>query len=351
MEIYVLAVAAIAILCLWLRYVVRVVPVGKAAIKEQFGKFHSVASSGVYFILWPINSFKTIYWTSYGQDNQKVIVNTDVVTRNSTQMDIPPITCYTQQYINVKIDGTLMYTVTNLEKAVYETDDVLNLFYQNIQQATKTVISSKNVNELRTIPRDQLANEIYDTIIKDFNENDYGVRIDKMLIQEICIDNKLEEESRELAKQARQNKLLIDKERACALLEETKAENEHTRQQNELQRKNDIEFAKIEQQRKIAFEKAKFEGEKQKNKIELEREALEAELHQRIQKAETDAKERQLKVESERFTPEQFIELERIKGLHAIASNDSSVVYAPTADWIPQKILGLALEPNNKKIK
>lgn len=52
-------------------------------------------------------------------------------------MDLPPVQCVTKDQIQVSLDGTLIYNISKPQVAVYETDDVLNMFYQCTQQAIR----------------------------------------------------------------------------------------------------------------------------------------------------------------------------------------------------------------------
>jgi regulator of protease activity HflC (stomatin/prohibitin superfamily) len=65
-------------------------------------------------------------------------------------MDICPIKCLTKDQIQLTIDGTLMYHISKADAAVYETDDVLNVFYQTAQQATRTAISALLASEMQS---------------------------------------------------------------------------------------------------------------------------------------------------------------------------------------------------------
>ena len=117
-----------------------VIPPRNLAIQETLGKFSQILYPGFHFVAWPLATLRRIRWTYFGQEGEAHVISGTTIPFQNTQMDIPPICGFTKNYIETTVDATVMYHVSDPQKAVYHTDDVLNMFYQCIVQETKNLI-------------------------------------------------------------------------------------------------------------------------------------------------------------------------------------------------------------------
>lgn len=340
-----------------------IIPPRVLAIKETLGKFDRVLYPGFHLIMWPFSSLRTIRWTYFGQNGQRRVVGGTHIPFQNTQMDIPPIKGYTKNYIDAAVDGTVMYHVSDPQKAVYHTDDVLNMFYQCIVQETKNVITQHTSADLQQKPPNVFGEMIMDAVKERFPSKDTGISIGQFIIQEITVDDQLRKENQKIASQARQHEILIEQEKSKAELLSVQTKIKHDREIEQAERQSEqtvlkakiayeAKLKEIEFKRKLQEEQDASEKAKQAARLEREQLQLQAELDAQIKKAEAEAKRRELELQSDGFTPEQRIELERIRGLNALAAKETvTKVYAPSAEWIPREMIGLAVEPSKKRQK
>jgi len=319
-----------------------IIPPRKLAIKETLGKFSNILYPGFHIVAWPLSCLRTIRWTYFGQNGKARIVGGTMIPYQNNQMDIPPIQAFTKNYIETSLDGTVMYHISDPQKAVYRTDDVLNIFYQCIKQETKALIMNHTSAELLQKPPKLLGQSIVDAVTEIFDPEVNGITISNFTVQDISVNDQLRLENQKIASAARQQEILIEQEKSKAQLENLQLQIRHDREVEKARITYEAELKEIEFQRKLQQEKDDAERARQTARIEREQQELQAKLDAELKTSETRAKQRALELESDGFTPEQRLELERIRGLNAVAANEKvTTVYAPSSEWIPRNMIGL----------
>lgn len=256
----------------------KVIPARRVAVQERFGQFHRIIYPGVHFVIWPFDTLKTVHWSYIDQNNRTVVKDTDLISTQICQMDIPPIKCICKDRVKVTVDATVFYNIVDVRKAVYDSDDTLNRFYQRVIKALHQVVKDVDNENL-------FFDEIGESICKIVNAEEGPIQLERFDVQEKNIDDtKVVEINEEIYAQTRAK---------------------------EVNRTHyDLEMDKLEHERKV-----------QAARIEMELDLAKAEAEKR-------------KLEWEGLTFEQRLELERARGLNAIAAAGvEKVVFAPYEHW------------------
>ena len=261
----------------------KIIPARRVAIEERLGRFYRQLNPGWYWVWWPFSRLRAVRWTYINQKGNLVIMDTDHLSRERVQMDIPPIKCLSKDKMRVTVDGTVMYTITDVPNAVYETDDTLNLFYQRVTQAVHQSVAKFAAEELTSM-KDDVTASIEETV----NDAKFPIRLHAFVLQEVRMDARILEANQEIYAQARQQKMRI----AAVQAEQELKGFERV-----------AELAELEHER-----------EKQAARIAMQLEYSKAEKEKRdMQWAD--------------FTVEQRIELERVHAMAAIGSDAKKIVY------------------------
>ena len=252
-----------------------VVPARKVAIEERLGRYYRTLTPGWYFVVWPLSYLRTVNWSYVGQNNTRVKSSMhDLISINREQMDIPPIKCLTKDKIQVTVDGTVCYTITDPRKAVYESNDALNLFYQRVVQAVHRAVAKFEEGEL-------LSEDVARLIEEIVNEDEEPIRLAEFVLQKIEMDQRILDANEAIYASARQQKMML---------------------------------SQLQAEEELSKERRRIETEQLKHDLE-------------VAKVRADARA------LDGFTAEQRIELERVKAFAGVMGSAEKIVYAPADFW------------------
>ena len=133
---------------------VKVVPQSETRVIERLGRFHSVLSPGLNFIIPFIDRPKTIYTrraeTAIGD---RVIVRTTATTiidLREQVYDFPSQQVITRDNVTTEINALLYFQITDPKKAVYEIDNLPNAIEKLTQTSLRNVIGELELDETLT---------------------------------------------------------------------------------------------------------------------------------------------------------------------------------------------------------
>lgn len=128
---------------------IKLIPSRRAAIVERLGRYNRTLLPGINFIVPFIESVPNINWTYRNQQDQLVHKSSAMVATCVQQMDIPPVKCISKETTPIDVDISVMYQITNLRDAVYNSNDSMNMFYQAVHQSVRDVCSRFMVEDLQ----------------------------------------------------------------------------------------------------------------------------------------------------------------------------------------------------------
>lgn len=238
------AVTIVAFGFFFLKYLV-IIPARKVVVLEELGRFKKVLWPGVHFVFPFIQSTKNYHWTYPSQQGNVVSLQGPLISFENAQMDIPPIACLTNDQIQMKVDVTIMYSISAPEKAVYETDDVLNLFYQRVQTVVRSVCNKKDACDVTLSKFETLTQIMIDEINSGLKNK--GILCTQLILQGITIDPAILKANEDIYIQKRQQAMLMENEKA---VHNRKIKSlEYQAEQARLQNQIDMESAEQEAKR------------------------------------------------------------------------------------------------------
>lgn len=176
----------LAIVFLFFRFIV--IPPFKVSVCANLvtGKFTRILKEG-YNLLQPLEYVKTTHWTYVDQryEINDVIMQTLPVL--GSQIDIAPIECQTSDNQVVSIDTLVVYRVHDPQKAMYMSEDPLNLLYQQIISGIRKQVVQYQHDAL-TRNETNICKAILTQIAEEWTPT-YGLAIERLEIQGISFDD------------------------------------------------------------------------------------------------------------------------------------------------------------------
>lgn len=164
---------------------VKVVPQSETRVIERLGRFHSVLSPGLNFIIPFIDRPKIIYTRtiqSVGGRPVVRMVSTSVIDLREQVYDFPSQQVITRDNVTTEIDALLYFQITDAKKAVYEIDNLPNAIEKLAQTSLRNVIGELELDETLT-SRDTINSKLQ--VILDDATNKWGVKVNRVELQDI----------------------------------------------------------------------------------------------------------------------------------------------------------------------
>ena len=165
---------------------VKVVPQSETRVIARLGRFHSVLSPGLNFIIPFIDKPKTIYTrrVEQGMGGRHVVrtVATTVIDLREQVYDFPSQQVITRDNVTTEINALLYFQITDPKKAVYEIDNLPNAIEKLTQTSLRNVIGELELDETLT-SRDTINTKLQ--AILDDATNKWGVKVNRVELQDI----------------------------------------------------------------------------------------------------------------------------------------------------------------------
>ena len=164
---------------------VKVVPQSETRVVERLGRFHSVLSPGLNFIIPFVDRPKVIYTRkveTYGGHNIARAITTSVIDLREQVYDFPSQQVITRANVTTEINALLYFQITDPKKAVYEIDNLPNAIEKLTQTSLRNVIGELELDETLT-SRDTINSKLQ--VILDDATNKWGVKVNRVELQDI----------------------------------------------------------------------------------------------------------------------------------------------------------------------
>ena len=164
---------------------VKVVPQSETRVVERLGRFHSVLSPGLNFIIPFVDRPKVIYTRkveTYGGHNIARAITTSVIDLREQVYDFPSQQVITRDNVTTEINALLYFQITDPKKAVYEIDNLPNAIEKLTQTSLRNVIGELELDETLT-SRDTINSKLQ--VILDDATNKWGVKVNRVELQDI----------------------------------------------------------------------------------------------------------------------------------------------------------------------
>ena len=164
---------------------VKVVPQSETRVVERLGRFRSVLSPGLNFIIPFVDRPKVIYTRkveTYGGHNIARAITTSVIDLREQVYDFPSQQVITRDNVTTEINALLYFQITDPKKAVYEIDNLPNAIEKLTQTSLRNVIGELELDETLT-SRDTINSKLQ--VILDDATNKWGVKVNRVELQDI----------------------------------------------------------------------------------------------------------------------------------------------------------------------
>lgn len=182
----ILAVAVLILAIVIISAGVKVVPQSETRVVERLGRFHSVLSPGLNFIIPFVDRPKMIYTrsiqNSIGGRPVVRMTATPVIDLREQVYDFPSQQVITRDNVTTEINALLYFQITDPKKAVYEIDNLPNAIEKLTQTSLRNVIGELELDETLT-SRDTINSKLQ--VILDDATNKWGVKVNRVELQDI----------------------------------------------------------------------------------------------------------------------------------------------------------------------
>lgn len=164
---------------------VKVVPQSETRVIERLGRFHSVLSPGLNFIVPFIDRPKTIYTRrveTVGGRQYVRMVATHIIDLREQVYDFPSQQVITRDNVTTEINALIYFQIVDPKKSVYEIDNLPNAIEKLTQTSLRNVIGELELDETLT-SRDTINSKLQ-TILDDAT-NKWGVKVNRVELQDI----------------------------------------------------------------------------------------------------------------------------------------------------------------------
>ncbi len=165
---------------------VKVVPQSETRVIERLGRFYSVLSPGLNFIIPFVDRPKTIYTrrveTGVGGRVFVRTTATTIIDLREQVYDFPSQQVITRDNVTTEINALLYFQITDPKKAVYEIDNLPNAIEKLTQTSLRNVIGELELDETLT-SRDTINSKLQ--VILDDATNKWGVKVNRVELQDI----------------------------------------------------------------------------------------------------------------------------------------------------------------------
>ena len=182
----ILAVAAVLLAIVIISAGVKVVPQSETRVVERLGRFHSVLSPGLNFIIPFIDRPKMIYTrrieTNVAGRTMVRMTATTVIDLREQVYDFPSQQVITRDNVTTEINALIYFQITDPKKAVYEIDNLPNAIEKLTQTSLRNVIGELELDETLS-SRDTINSKLQN--ILDDATNKWGVKVNRVELQDI----------------------------------------------------------------------------------------------------------------------------------------------------------------------
>ncbi|MCM1028479.1 MAG: SPFH/Band 7/PHB domain protein [Pseudoflavonifractor sp.] len=165
---------------------VKVVPQSETRVIERLGRFHSVLSPGLNFIIPFVDRPKVIYTrrieNSVGGRTVVRTVTTPVIDLREQVYDFPSQQVITRDNVTTEINALIYFQITDPKKSVYEIDNLPNAIEKLTQTSLRNVIGELELDE--TLSSRDTINAKLQGILDDAT-NKWGVKVNRVELQDI----------------------------------------------------------------------------------------------------------------------------------------------------------------------
>ena len=184
--VIIFAIVAVVLAILIISAGIKVVPQSETRVIERLGRFHSVLSPGLNFIIPFVDRPKTIYTRKVerlatGHYMARTVATTVIDLREQVY-DFPSQQVITRDNVTTEINALLYFQIVDPKKAVYEIDNLPNAIEKLTQTSLRNVIGELELDETLT-SRDTINSKLQ--VILDEATNKWGVKVNRVELQDI----------------------------------------------------------------------------------------------------------------------------------------------------------------------
>ena len=228
------------------------VPGGHKAILEYGGR-RKILEAGIHFVIPVIQKLKVIKWSrieEYRDSGNKshtrdVTLETSFIPLHEQKYDLCKTEVVTKDRIVVGVNGVIYFKIVDVEKAVYNIDDIYQALSVVVDVTIRDYTCKINLEDVFE-HRNEYAAAVMGNL--ESNEDDWGIEITRFDIQEIVLSDELERITEEN---------LINDRKSSAKIRSNEIENKL--QMAKVEKDAQIQLLREQTANEIAIKKKEYE--------------------------------------------------------------------------------------------
>ena len=208
MEFIVLLVLAILVI-IFIAKGLRVVPQQSVMIIERLGKFQSVLTSGLNWVIPFIDAPRRIRWRTARRTEDGVYYIEEerkFIDLRENPYNIPQQNVITKDNVGVLIDGLIYFQIADASKAVYEVTDLFQAIEKLAQTSLRSLVGDMDLDDTLS-GRDTINSAL--TQIMDEATDKWGVKVHRVEIQDIAPPKDVQESMEKQMKAERERRATV----------------------------------------------------------------------------------------------------------------------------------------------
>ena len=214
----IIAIFVVVLLIIFFSKALKIVPQSSTLVIERLGKYNRTLESGINLIIPILDKPRVVVWDlpSSSKTDKKRSAWIDL---REQVYDYPKQRVITKDNVNVDVDALLYFQIIEPEKAVYEISNLTLAIEMLTQTTLRNVLGALELDELLT-SRDIINTQLRDII--DEATDKWGVKVGRVEIKALSLDNQLQEQMEKQMKAERERRatiLLAEGEKQAKILE------------------------------------------------------------------------------------------------------------------------------------
>ncbi len=188
-----------------------IVQQSEAVVVERLGSYNRTLGPGINFLIPLLERTRPIKIRRYERGmsskelTEKLVEETKIDTRE-TVLNFPAQPVVTQDNVSVQMDGALYFQIQSPKDAVYQVENLVQAVEVLAKTTLRAVVGSRELDTLFS-SRDEINNELQK--VMDEAGDKWGVKVNRVEIQDIELPSDVEEAMRQVMAAERQRRATV----------------------------------------------------------------------------------------------------------------------------------------------
>ncbi|MGY6519345.1 MAG: SPFH domain-containing protein [Lysobacteraceae bacterium] len=189
---------------------IKIVQTSQTVVIERLGSYHRTLNAGINIVIPFIDQARPISRQYFAADHAGTITRLNrsetKIDLRETVMDVPPRAMITQDNVTVSVNTAVYYQIIDARSACYEVENLVMAIEVLTNTTLRALVGKMELDKLFE-SREDINTELQQTL--DEAGNKWGVKINRVEVQDIAIPREVEEAMRKQMVAERSRRAMI----------------------------------------------------------------------------------------------------------------------------------------------